>query len=76
MVRDTVLVTGSDGYTASIAMGEISPAFENKQVILAGQMNGKPLGAAHWRLVVPGDARGGRSGRDVIAIAVLTPHGP
>ena len=76
VVRDIVLVTGNDGYTASIALGEISPAFENKQIILAEAMNSKPLGAAHWRLVVPGDARGGRSVRDVVAIAVLAPHVP
>ena len=76
VVRDTVLVTGSDGYSASIALGEISPAFENKHIVLAEAMNGQPLGPAHWRLVVPGDARGGRSVRDVVAIAVLAPHGP
>jgi len=72
-VRDYVLVTGSDGYTAVLALAEIAPAFENKQVILAETMNGKPLGPGHLRVVVPGDARGGRSVRDVVSIAVLTP---
>jgi len=72
-VRGYVLVTGSDGYTAVIALGEIAPAFEEKRVILAETMDGKPLGAGHLRVVVPGDARGGRSVRDVVSIAVLTP---
>ncbi len=72
-VRDYLLVTGSDGYAAVIALGEIAPAFENKQVILAETLNGAPLGPSHLRLVVPGDARGGRSVRDVVSIAVLAP---
>jgi len=72
-VRNYVLVTGRDGYSAVIALGEIAPAFENKRVLLAEAMNGKQLGAEHLRLVVPGDARGGRSVRDVVSIAVLTP---
>jgi DMSO/TMAO reductase YedYZ molybdopterin-dependent catalytic subunit len=71
-VRSYVLVTGSDGYSAVIALGEIAPAFEDKRVILAETMNGKPLGAGHLRVVVPEDARGGRSVRDVVSITVLT----
>jgi hypothetical protein len=72
-VRQTVTVTGSDGYTAILALGEISPEFENKQVILAEQMDGKPLGPDHLRMVVPDDRRGGRSVRDVVRIAVSAP---
>lgn len=75
-VRGYVLVSGSDGYRAVIALGEIAPAFENKQVLLAETMNGKPLQAGHFRVVVPGDARGGRSVRDVVSIAVLSPPAP
>jgi DMSO/TMAO reductase YedYZ molybdopterin-dependent catalytic subunit len=41
-------------------------------VILAEQMNGKPLGPDHFRLVVPGDQRGGRSVRDVVSITIET----
>ncbi len=38
-----VLVTGSDRYSATLALGEISPALEGKQVILAERMDGKAL---------------------------------
>ena len=69
-VRETVMITGRDGYTAILALGEIAPDFENKQVILAERMNGQPLSPEHFRIVVPGDRRGGRSVRDVIGIAV------
>ena len=44
--------------------------FENKNVILATRLNGKDLGPQHFRLVVPGDAKGGRSVRDVVRIEV------
>ncbi len=69
-VRQTVLVTGRDGYTAVLALGEISPEFAGKPVILANRMDGRPLGPEHLRLVVPGERRGGRSVRDVVRITV------
>jgi DMSO/TMAO reductase YedYZ molybdopterin-dependent catalytic subunit len=69
-VRMTVTITGSDGYTAVLALGEIDPEFEGKRVLLATQQDGKPLGGTGLRLVVPGDKRGGRSVRDVVRIAV------
>lgn len=72
-VRQTVLVTGSDGYTAALALGEIAPQFEGKQVILAEKMDGHDLGPDHLRIVVPGDRFGGRSVRDVVRIAVMQP---
>lgn len=70
-----VLVSGSDRYSAALAVGEISPAFEGKQVILAERMDGKPLDPEHFRIVVPGDKRGARGVRDVIRIVVVAPHG-
>lgn len=65
------MITGRDGYRAVLALGEIAPDFENKSVILANRMDGKPLGAGHPRVVVPLDKRGGRSVRDVMRIPVL-----
>jgi hypothetical protein len=72
VVRQAILLTGADGYTALIAMGEISPAFENKQVILADSMNGQKLPPGHLRIIVPADARGGRAVHDLTTIAILT----
>jgi hypothetical protein len=65
-VRGAVIITGADGYTALIALGELAPAFENKQIILATSMNAKPLPPGHFRIVVPHDAKGGRSVYDVV----------
>jgi DMSO/TMAO reductase YedYZ molybdopterin-dependent catalytic subunit len=69
----TVVVVGRDGYRAVLALAEIAPEFEGKQVILADRMNGQPLGEGHLRVVVPLDRRGGRSVRDVARIEVRAP---
>jgi hypothetical protein len=74
--NQVVSITGADGYAAALAIGEIAPPFEDKSVILATQMNGKPLGPDHLRLVVPGDSRGGRSVRDVVSIQVAVAPKP
>ena len=73
-VRQVLLVTGHDGYSAVVALGEIAPQFEGKQAILAESMNGRPLGLDHWRVVVPGDHRGGRDVRDVARLQLLAPQ--
>lgn len=70
MAAQTVLVTGSDGYSASLALGEIAPGFEAKQVVLAESEDGKPLGPDHLRLVVPGDAHASRSVHEVVKLSV------
>jgi hypothetical protein len=65
-----VRVTGADGYSALIALGEIAPHFAGRQIQLAGQENGAPLPNRALRLVVPGDVAGGRWVRDVVRIDV------
>ncbi len=67
-VRQTIAATGRDGYVAVLALGEIHPEFEGKQVILAYLQDGQPIANNELRLVVPGDRRGGRSVRDVVRI--------
>jgi DMSO/TMAO reductase YedYZ molybdopterin-dependent catalytic subunit len=67
----TILVTGSDGYSVALSMGELDPKFEGKSVIIAATMNGRPLPAADGlRLIVPGDSHGGRAVRDVVHVEV------
>jgi hypothetical protein len=69
-VRQVLRATGQDGYTAILALGELDPEFEGKQVILATTADGHALGIGHLRLVVPGDQRGGRSVRDVVRLSI------
>ena len=67
-LRHTLLITGRDGYAAALALGEIDPHYEGKQVIVA-YAGGEPSASfASLRLVVPGDAHGGRSVRDIESI--------
>ncbi len=67
-VRQTLRIQGSDGYVAILAMGELSPEFENKPALLALTMDGKPL--EHPRAVVTTDRRAGRSVRDVVRLTL------
>jgi molybdopterin-dependent oxidoreductase-like protein protein len=69
-VRLVVRVTGADGYTAVIALGEIAPQFAGHPIQIADHMNGVPIPDHGLRLVLPGDKRGGRSVRDVIRIDI------
>ncbi|MCW2758253.1 MAG: hypothetical protein JWO46_1999 [Nocardioidaceae bacterium] len=61
--------TGADGYRAVVAWGEIDPGFEGKQVLVALTENGVAL--AKPRLVVPGDAKGGRYVSDLVDLRVV-----
>jgi ABC-type molybdate transport system substrate-binding protein len=69
-VRLAVRVTGADGYTAIVALAEISPQFAGRPIQLADHLNGALLPDHGLRLVVPGDKRGGRSVRDVVRIDI------
>ena len=64
-----VLATGSDGYAALVAYGEIAPDFGNRGVLLATAQDGAAL--PHPRLVVPGDVKGGRYVSDVVDLRVV-----
>ena len=67
-LHQVIIVTGSDGYTAALALAEIDPEFEGKPVLLAYKRDGKPLD--QLRLVVPGDKFGGRSVQNVVRIEI------
>lgn len=69
-LRRTLLVTGRDGYAVALALGEIDPHYAGKVVILAYQGGQPPSSAGSLRLIVPGDAHGGRNVRDVVRIEV------
>ncbi len=64
-VDETLTVTGRDGYSASLAMGEIDPEFEGKPVLLAIDPQRHML-----RLAIPGDQRLGRDVREVVGVTV------
>jgi len=57
-----IVVTGSDGYQAVIAWGEIDPDYASQPILLAFDQDGAPITDERGgvRLVVPTDGRGGR----------------
>jgi DMSO/TMAO reductase YedYZ molybdopterin-dependent catalytic subunit len=65
-----VVATGSDGYQATLALGEIDPTFHPGEVLVADTMDGKPLDAhsGPLKLVVTEDKRPARSVRNLTAI--------
>ncbi len=67
-LQHTLLARGRDGYAVALAVGELNPHFEGKQVLIAYAQDGQPLPAL--RLVVPVDARAGRNVRDVVSIEI------
>ncbi len=67
-LRHTIIVHGSDGYEVAVALGEIDPEFEGKQVLVAYKRDGQFLDSL--QLVMPGDKRGGRYVHDLVHIEV------
>lgn len=67
-LRHTMHVRGADGYEVALAVGEIDPRMEGKDVILALVEDGHALPAP--MLVVPRDHHAGRRVRDVVSVVV------
>lgn len=68
-----VVVEASDGYRAVFSLAELSPAFTDRNVILAVDRDGKALPATEgpFRLAVEGEKRMGRCVRQVTAIRIV-----
>lgn len=69
-LHHTVKVTAKDGYFVILSTGEIAPEFGGKPAIVAYQLDAEPEGASGFRLVMPGDKRGGRNVRDIVSIDI------
>ncbi|MBZ0315840.1 MAG: molybdate ABC transporter substrate-binding protein [Anaerolineae bacterium] len=63
-----IVVTGSNGFEAVIAWGEIDPEFGNQPILVAYEKDGTALDSA--QLVVPGDSRGGRYVSGLVSLEV------
>jgi DMSO/TMAO reductase YedYZ molybdopterin-dependent catalytic subunit len=63
-----IVATGSDGYQAVIAWGEVDPEYSHQPVLVAYERDGQPLDAP--QLVVPGDARGSRYVNGLVDLSV------
>lgn len=69
-----IVLTGSDGYRATVAYGEIDPDGSAQRMIVAYAMDGAPLGADGMaELVVPGDKLAGRWVKNIVRVTVVEP---
>ena len=68
-----VLVKASDGYEVIFSLPEIDPEFTSKTILLAYEVDGKPLPSTEgpFRLVVPEDKKHARWIRQLQSIQVL-----
>ena len=68
-----VLVKASDGYEVVFSLPEIDPEFSENIVLLAHEVDGKPLAATEgpFRLVVPQDKKHARWIRQLNSIQIL-----
>jgi hypothetical protein len=71
-LADYVVATGSDGYKAVLALAEVDPEFHPVDVIVADEMDGKPLDAKNgpFKLVVTEDKRPARSVHNLVSIEI------
>jgi DMSO/TMAO reductase YedYZ molybdopterin-dependent catalytic subunit len=67
-LRHAIRITAKDDYVVVTSTGEIAPDFGGKAALVAYERDGKPLD--DFRIVMPGDKRGGRNVRDVVSIKV------
>jgi DMSO/TMAO reductase YedYZ molybdopterin-dependent catalytic subunit len=67
-----LLVTCADNYQVVFSLAELDSSFTDRMVILADQVEGKPLpaGTGPFRLIVPGEKKPARNCFQVVAIAV------
>lgn len=72
-LTNCLLVEAADGYRVVIALPELDPGFTNKQIILAFQGDGKPLGDKEgpYRIIIPDEKRMARWVRRVTALRIV-----
>jgi DMSO/TMAO reductase YedYZ molybdopterin-dependent catalytic subunit len=68
-LRYAVLITALDGYQAVLSWAEIDPTGAGKEILLARSADGVDM--PRPRLVVPGDAHGGRYVSDVVRVRLV-----
>lgn len=68
-----VLVSAVDEYRVIFALPEIDPDFSSQTILLAYQVDGKPLpeGDGPFRLIVPGDKKHARWIRQISTIKIM-----
>lgn len=69
ILRFAVIAAATDGYAATVSLGEVDPGFGGTQALLALRQDGTALDLP--RLTAPGDVKGGRYVSDVVTLTVV-----
>jgi DMSO/TMAO reductase YedYZ molybdopterin-dependent catalytic subunit len=72
IARHIAIITGADGYSIVLSLGELDPEFGGAQAIIAYARDGKPIDDTEGltRLVIPGDKGAGRAVNNIVNIEV------
>ena len=73
-LQTAVIVRCKDNYAVLFALAEFDENFSSRTILLADREDGEilPPSSAPLRLVAPGDKRGARSARQVVAIEIVS----
>ncbi|WP_254086179.1 molybdopterin-dependent oxidoreductase [Dawidia cretensis] len=68
-----IRIKATDGYEVVYSLAEVDPEFTDKVVVLAYEVDGKPLpiGEGPFRIVAPGDKKHARWIRQIASIKIL-----
>ena len=66
-LKKTFLVVAKDDYQIAFSVGEIHPEFGNTPLMIATEVDGKPIEGGP-RIIVPGDKRGARAVQEIVKI--------
>jgi len=68
-LQKTFLVTAKDDYKIAFSVGEIHPDFGNTPLMIATEVDGKPIEGGP-RIIVPGDKRVARAVQEIVKIEI------
>jgi len=68
-LQKTFLVTAKDDYKIAFSIGEIHPEFGNTPLMIATEVDGKPIEGGP-RIIVPSDKRGARAVQEIVKIEI------
>jgi hypothetical protein len=68
-----LIVEAADGYRVVIALPELDPEFTDKQILLAGERDGKPLDDKEgpYRIIIPDEKKMARWVRQVKTLKIV-----
>lgn len=76
-LRRAVLLIGTDGYAAMMALADLDPSLGGRRVLVVNRANGQPLppDQGPWRAVIADDRRAARWVRQLVRVELVDVQG-